>query len=44
MITVKLVLIVLALVLFALAFFNVPANRFSLLAGGLFSWCLSTVL
>jgi hypothetical protein len=44
MITAKLVLVVLALVLFALAFFNVPANRFSLIAGGLFSWLLSTVV
>lgn len=44
MITAKLVLVVLALVLFALAFVGIPSNRFSLMAGGLFSWCLSTVI
>jgi len=43
MITVKLVLIVLALVLFALAAVGVPSGRFGLIAGGLFAWCLSTV-
>jgi len=44
MITVKLVLVVLALVLFALAAAGVATSRFSLLAGGLFAWCASTVV
>lgn len=44
MITVKLILIVLALVLFALATLGVPAGRYSLMAGGLFAWCASTVV
>jgi hypothetical protein len=39
-----LICIIIALVLFALAMFSVPAGRFSLVAGGLFFWCLSTVI
>jgi len=39
--TLKLVLLIVALVLFALAAFGVPSSRFSLIAGGLFCWCLS---
>lgn len=42
--TLKLVLVVVALVLFALAAFGVPSGRFGLVAGGLFCWCLSTAV
>lgn len=44
MLPVKLVLVVVALVLFALAAFGVPSGRFGLLAGGLFAWLLSEAL
>lgn len=39
----QLILVLVALVLFALAAFNVP-SRFSLVAAGLFCWCLATSL
>jgi hypothetical protein len=44
MVTVKLVLLVLALVLFGLAALGVPSSRINLVAGGLLCWCLSTVV
>ena len=44
MVSVHLVLVIIALVLFALAFIGQPASRFNLVAGGLFCWLLSTVL
>jgi hypothetical protein len=41
---VKLVLVVLSLVLFALAALSVPTGRVSTVAAGLFCWELSTVV
>lgn len=38
------VLIIVALVLFALAALSAPSGRFNLVAGGLFCWCLSGVI
>lgn len=44
MISVKLVLVLLALVLFAVAALSIPTGRVSTVAAGLFCWCLSTVI
>ena len=44
MVTLKLVLVVLALVLFALAACGVASGRFNLIAGGLFAWLASQVV
>lgn len=41
MITVPLLLLVVALILFALVFFGVGGGRFNLLAGGLFCYVLA---
>jgi len=38
------VLLTVAAILFALAMFNVPSSRFSLVAAGLFAWVLSALL
>lgn len=40
-VTAHLVLIVIALVLFALATLSWPSTRFNLIAGGLFCWLLA---
>lgn len=39
-----LVLYLVALILFAFAFFGWPASRFNLIAGGLFCWLLAALL
>ena len=44
MITPRLVLLVLALVLFVLAGLGVPSSRYSLIAFGLASWLASTTV
>lgn len=44
MITVKLVLVITSLVLFALAAVGVPTGRLGAVAAGLFAWELSTVV
>ena len=38
------VLLTVAAILFALAMFNVPSSRFSLVAAGLFAWVLASLL
>jgi hypothetical protein len=43
-ISVRLVLVLVSLVLFAIAAVGVPSGRFGLVAGGLFCWELSTVV
>lgn len=44
LISIKLVLVVLALVFFALAAVSAPTGRVSTVAAGLFCWLLSTVV
>lgn len=44
MITLHLILMILAVVCFALAAANVQSVRFNILAGGLFLWALATII
>jgi hypothetical protein len=44
MLTLSLILVVIAVVLFALAAFGVPGGRVNLVAAGLACWALSTIV
>jgi hypothetical protein len=44
MITISLILLVIAFVLFFLATIGVPSSRFSLIAGGLACWVLTQII
>jgi len=44
MLPIKLVLMIVAVVLFALAAIGVPSGRFGLMAGGLCAWALAETL